>query len=151
MLVTNQAVLDRWFEKAANDPEVRRWLSPKSLMIPPRVGESTLDAMHFLVGEALVTLRFDRMLMEASIAMYNTGTVADGAAALDEAYRIGYNSGPWRALRSACSVNNKRSFKLNRQIFGEPWGISRKSAWDAGTGEWADEAHFRRLREDTKG
>jgi hypothetical protein len=148
MLVTNQAVLDRWFEKAANDSEIRRWLSPKAMMIPPRVGESTQEAMHFLVGEALVTLRFDRVVMEASIAMYNTGSAADGAAALDEAYRVGYNSGPWRALRSACSVNNKRSMKLNRHVFGEPWGISRKSAWDAGLGEWADEAHFRRLRDD---
>ncbi|MCU0789674.1 MAG: hypothetical protein MUE79_01280 [Nitratireductor sp.] len=148
MLVTNQAVLDTWFEKAANEPEVRRWLSPKTFLIPPRVGENTMDAMHFLVGEALVSLRFDRVMMEASIAMYNTGSIAEGAGALDEAYRVGYNSGPWRALRSACSVNNQRSMKLNRHVFGEPWGISRKSAWDAGLGEWADEAHFRRLRED---
>ena len=148
MLVTRQEILDRWFEKAANSPEVRRWLSPKSYMIPPQVGGNTLDAMHFLAGEALVSLRFDRVAMEATIAMYNTGSIADGAAALDEAYRIGYRSGPWRALRSACCTTNERSFKLNRQVFGEPWGISRKSAWDAGLGEWVDEAHFRRLRED---
>jgi len=148
MLVTRQEVLDRWFEKAANNPEVRRWLSPKSYMTPPRVGDSTLDAMHFLVGEALVSLRLDRVQMEASIAMYNTGTVAEGAAALDEAYRVGYKSGPWRALRSACCMTNERSYKLNRQVFSEPWGISRKSAWDAGLGEWVDEAHFRRLRDE---
>lgn len=148
MLVTKQDVLDRWYEKAANNQEVRRWLSPKSYMIPPRVGNDTLEAMHFLVGEALVSLRLDRVQMEASIAMYNTGTVAEGALALEEAYQIGYKSGPWRALRSACCVTNARSMKLNKQVLGEPWGISRKSAWDAGLGEWVDEAHFRRLREE---
>ena len=77
-------------------------------------GKSPLKCTEMIGGipkEVNAYTEADRTLMEASIAMYNTGTVADGAAALDEAYRIGYNSGPWRALRSACSVNNKRSFK----------------------------------------
>ena len=146
MIVTKQSQLDEWFEKAANDANVRRWLSPKSHMIPPSIEGNTWTVMHFLVGEALVTLRLDRAVMEAQVQMYNSGTIADGALALDEAYQIGYKSGAWRALRSACCVTNARSMKLNRKVFGEPWGISEKSAWDAGLGEWVDEAHFRRMR-----
>ena len=148
MLVTRQNKLDNWFEIAANKPNIRRWLSPKSFLNPPTLGKNTWDAMHFLVGEALVTLRFDRSRMEAEVAMYNSGTIADGAAALNESYEIGYKSGPWRALRSACCVTNDRSMKLNKKVFGEPWGISTKSAWDAGLGEWVNEAHFRRMRQD---
>jgi hypothetical protein len=151
MLVTRQNQLDQWFEKAANNPHTRRWLSPRAHMTPPTIEENTWAVMHFLVGDALVTLRLDRALMEASIVMYNSGTIVEGAAALDEAYQIGYKSGPWRALRSACCVTNERSMKLNRKVFGEPWGISEKSAWDAGLAEWVDEAHFRRLRAEGNG
>jgi hypothetical protein len=150
MLVTKQSQLDDWFEVAANDPDIRRWLSPKSFLIPPVLGKNSWDAMHFMIGEALVILSFDRSRLEAKIAMYNSGTIADGALALNESFVIGYKSGPWRALRSACCVTNQRSLKLNTRVFGEPWGISTKSAWDAGLGEWVDEAHFRRMRESVK-
>jgi len=147
MIVTSQSQLDNWFEKTVNDPKTRRWLQPKTFMIPPTVEKNTWEALHFLVGNALVTLKFDRALMEAAIVMYNSGSATDGAVALQEAYDVGYRSGPWRALRSACCVTNDRSMKLNRKVFGAPWGISEKSAWDAGLGDWVDEAHFRRLRE----
>ena len=129
MIVTRQSQLDDWFEIVANNADTRRWLSPKAFLIPPVIGKDTWDAMHFLSGEALVTLRFDRSRLEAEIAMYNSGTIADGAAALNAAFEIGYNSGPWRALRSACCVTNKRSMKLSNKVFGDPWGISTKSAW----------------------
>lgn len=147
MLVTKQSQLDDWFHKAANNPYTRRWLSPRSHMTPPTIQENTWSVLHFLVGDALVTLKLDRALLEATAVMYNSGSAADGAAALDQAYHIGYKSGPWRALRSACCVTNTRSMKLNKKVFGEPWGISAKSAWDAGLGEWVDEAHYRRLRD----
>lgn len=147
MIVTKQSELDDWFEKAANDPEIRRWLSPKSFLLPPKIGKDTWDAMHFMHGEALVTLKFDRAKLEAQVAMYNSTSIADGAAALNDAFQIGYKSGPWRILRSACCVTNERSMKLNRKVFGDPWGISSLSAWDAGLGEWVDEAHFERVRE----
>lgn len=150
MIVTSQAQLDDWFAKTANDPNTRRWLSPKTFMVAPRLEDDTWNALHFLIGNALVTLKFDRALMEAQIVMYNSGTAADGAAALKEAFDVGFNSGPWRALRSACCVTNHRSMKLNKQAFGEPWGISEKSAWDAGLGQWVNEAHFRYLREAVK-
>ncbi len=146
MLAAKQSQLDDWYETAANNSNIRRWLSPKVFLTPPRLGKDTWEAMHFLIGEAQVTLRFDRSRLEAEVAMYNSGNVADGAAALNEAYEIGYKSGPWRALRSACCVTNQRSVKLNRKVFGEPWGISTDSAWDAGLGEWVDEAHYRRMR-----
>lgn len=148
MIVTSQSQLDSWFEKTVNDPNTRRWLQPKTFMTPPKVENNTWEALHFLVGHALVSLKFDRALLEAAAVMYNSGSAADGAVALQEAYEIGYKSGPWRALRSACCVTNDRSMKLNHKVFGEPWGISAKSAWDAGLGEWVDEAHFRRLRVD---
>ena len=147
MIVTKQSQLDDWFAKTANNPTTRRWLSPKTHMTPPTIAENTWSVLHFMVGDALVTLRLERATMEAQIVMYNSGTVADGALALDEAYKIGFKSGPWRALRSACCVTNERSMKLNRKIFGDPWGISAKSAWDAGLGDWVDEAHYRLLRE----
>ena len=147
MLVTKQSHLDDWFERAVQDPQTRRWMSPRAVLIPPKVGKDTWDAMHFLVNDALVSLRFDRAVMEASIAMYNCGKVADGAAALEEALQIGYKSALWRALRSACCVTNERSMKVNKKVFGEPWGISERSAWDAGLSEWVDEAHYRRMRE----
>jgi hypothetical protein len=149
MLVTKQSQLDNWFEIAANNANIRRWLSPKAFLIPPRLGQDTWEAMHFLVGEALVTLRFDRSRLEAEVAMYNSGTIADGAAALNESFEIGYKSGPWRALRSACCVTNTRSMTLNKKVFGDPWGISTNSAWDAGLGAWVDEAHYRRMRGDS--
>ena len=116
MLVTKQMQLDDWFEMAANNPHIRRWLSPKSFMIPPTLGKDTWDAMHFLSGEALVTLKFDRSRMEAEVAMYNSGSIADGAAALNEAYMVGYKSGPWRALRSSCGITNERSMKPNKNV-----------------------------------
>jgi len=147
MLVTKQSLLDDWFEKAVNTPATLRWLWPRTHLTPPSIHENTWTVMHFLVGDALVTLRLDRSILEATIVMYNSGKIADGAAALDEAIRIGYNSAPWRALRSACCVTNERSMNLNTKVFGKPWGISEKSAWDAGAGDWVDEAHFRRLRE----
>lgn len=116
-------------------------------MAAPKFERDTWNALHFLVSDALVTLKFDRALMEAQVVMYNSGTAANGAVALKESFEIGFNSGPWRAVRSACCVTNERSMKLNRQAFGEPWGISEKSAWDAGLGQWVDEAHYRCLRE----
>lgn len=151
MLVTTQKQLDDWFAKTANDPKTRRWMMPRTFLTPPQMGNDTWEAMHFMVGDALVTLKFDRALMEAQIVMYNTGLSADGGLALKEAFDVAFNSGPWRALRSACCMTNERSFKLNRQVFGEPWGISERSAWDAGLGQWVDEAHFRRMRETIEG
>ena len=147
MIVTNQSVLDEWFAKVANNPNTRRWLSPRTHMTPPTIEENSWSVLHFLVGDALVTLKLDRAIMEATVVMYNSGTIADGAAALDEAYRIGYKAGPWRALRAACCVTNERSMKLNTKVFGEPWGISARSAWDAGLGQFVDEAHYRMLRD----
>ena len=147
MIVTRQAQLDDWFARTANDPNTRRWLSPKTVLIPPRLEQDSWNGLHFLVGNALVTLKLDRSVMEAQVVMYNTGSIADGAAAIKEAVDVGYHSGPWRALRSACCVTNEHSMKLNKQVFGEPWGISEKSAWDCGLGAWVDEAHFRLLRE----
>lgn len=47
-------------------------------------------------------------------------------------------------IETVVHASNEKSIKINKKIFGEPWGVEPKGAWNMLKGEYEDLLHFRK-------
>ena len=81
--------------------------------------------------------------IEMNVSLFCKNSLAAGKAIQAIKYLI--NRYRPKAINSAVHATNIKSLKLHKHIYGEPWGIEPKIAWDSKEGRFVDLYYFRKL------
>lgn len=122
-----------WWAKAVVDPSTRRFLGNGGWRQPLEKVPSEWESLYLISDRACASITFDRSAAsDISIGLFVIGDEKCAAAAVAirhiaaELRRHSY----FRFIRTQCMVTNEASMRLNKQLFGEPWGVSPEEAWD---------------------
>lgn len=143
-----QAEIDKFYADTENIPEIANYRGIGKFK--PAWTECK-DNNNGLVltderGSYLLKISFNwHRPLEFETSLFAKSTIAAGRGLLAlqkmiEKYRP-------RAVNTSVQCSNEKSLKINRKLFGEPWGKEPNVAWNPATSQYEDVYYFRKIYE----
>lgn len=142
----SQGELDTWYVKALADSAVAPYLSFATYWEIPQVEDTSWASMCFLGDVTYLSISPNRDRGYAAVSMW-TLDPKNNRTSSAMALRFAMKAVKHENLNRVCTgvhSTNAASLRLNKRLFGEPWGVEPNSAWDREKMKWVDTVHFSR-------
>lgn len=137
MHLATQAEVDAFMAKAILNPKIYPYLSVDHYLSERVVEKGDWQSMHFIDSnlKCLLCIRISRAHRNSfNVALYSESKYLAGKAIkLVERLVPQYDC---MSITTCVHESNVDSLLINNKIFGEPWGIETKSAWNRLTCKW---------------
>lgn len=146
MRSATQADIDKFYADTENNSDIYPFIGIRKFM-PKWEAQKDNNAKLILTNDAnqyLLNITFSwHGQLEFEVALFSKNTIGAGRG-LQALFEQIKRYKPY-AINTSVQQSNIKSLAINRKLWGEPWGIEPKSAWNMIDGIYEDLYHFRKL------
>ncbi len=141
-----QIEIDKFYSDTENNPDIYPYLGIRKFS--PR-WEAQKDNNSILIltnkeNQFLLNITFSwHGQLEFEVALFSKNTIGAGRG-LKALFEQIKRYKPY-AINTSVQESNIKSIAINYKLWGEPWGIEPKCAWNPLTGEYENLLHFRKM------
>lgn len=146
MIVPTQQIVNEFYERAYFNPDLYPYMQTDKNFGPVKVGDCDWSRVVVMNRNqtALLCVSISRGKdNDFSISLFSENELAAGKC-VKFIHDLIHRYDP-KSISTCVHESNKRSIKINKRLFGLPWGVEKDGAWNMLKGKYENLLHFKKI------